>query len=74
MSQSTLLQHSVDASEIGLKCGRFHAAEFSVVLKQTALILNPLKPFVRLRYAMYVTVNIIFIYIHFDTHSFDTVA
>jgi len=24
-----------------------------------------------LRYAMYVTVNIIFIYIHFDTHSFD---
>src|SRR6218665_2391931 len=31
-------------SEIGLKCARFHAAEFSVVLKQTALTLNQLKP------------------------------
>jgi len=67
MSQSTLSQHSVDVSELRLKCAWFHAAEFSVVLKQTALSLKPL-----LCYVMIGTLQCsnIIIFLHFDIHSF----
>jgi len=45
-------------------------AEFSILcLKQNALMLNYLKPSFMSRYAMYSTVNIIFV--NFDNHSFE---